>query len=88
VRVSPILCQVPFRGFQGGVGQPVTRHSDACKNFNCLVPRCDDRDVSRRRARDHVESSVALDWAAGDAVLAGNVASGSDNLVAHYNSFG
>jgi hypothetical protein len=66
----------------------VTRHSDACKNFNCLVPRCDDRDVSRRRVRDHVESSVALDWAAGDAVLAGNVASGSDHWVAHCSSLG
>ena len=52
------------------------------------MPRCDDRDVSHRRVRDHVESSVALDWAAGDAVLAGNVASGSDHWVAHCSSLG
>jgi Ion channel len=35
------------------------------------VPCCHDRDVSRRR--DHVESSVVLDWAAGDAVLVGTL---------------
>ena len=43
-----------------GLYNGVTRYCDGCKNLNCLVPRCDDRDVSRRRARDHVESSVAL----------------------------
>ena len=44
--------------------------------------------LSRCRARDHAESSVAADSAAGDAVLAGNVASGSDHLVAYCHSLG
>jgi hypothetical protein len=87
--VANDLCRVQSRGSQGGgVGQSVTRHSDACKNLNCLVPRCDDRDVSRHRARDHVESGVALNWAAGDSVFVRNVASGPDHLVAHCNSLG
>jgi hypothetical protein len=52
-----------FRGAQGDAGQHVTRHGDACKNFICLVPRSDNGVVSRRRTRDYVETSVALDCA-------------------------
>jgi hypothetical protein len=57
--VANDLFRVQSRGSPcGGVGQFVTRHSDACKNLNCLVPRWDDRDVSRHRPRDHVKSGV------------------------------
>ena len=83
-----VFRQVQSRWSQGGAGQPVKRHGNAYKNFNCLVPRCNNRVVSRRRARDHAESSVALDRSAGDPVLAGNMASDSDHLVAHHHSPG
>jgi hypothetical protein len=43
---------------------------------------------SRCRPGDRFESSAALDCAAGDAVLAYDVASGSDHLVAHCYSRG
>jgi hypothetical protein len=65
-----------------------TRDGDACENINCLVPRCHNRIVPRHRPRDRIESCVAFDRAAGDAILAGNLVSGSDHLVAHCNSLG
>ena len=43
-----------------GLYNGATRYCDACKNLNCLVPRCDDRDVSRGRARDHVNPVLRL----------------------------
>ena len=78
MRTRSLTQSSPNSGSEGGASQSVTGYSDACKNFICLVPRCDDRIVSRCRARDHVESSVAADCTAGDAVLADNLASGSN----------
>jgi MFS superfamily sulfate permease-like transporter len=63
-----------------------TPDGDACENIDCLVPRCHNRIVPRHRPRDRIESCVAFDRAAADAILAGNLASGSDHLVAHGNS--
>ena len=51
------------------------------------MPRCHDCIISRRRLSDRIKSRVALDCAPGDAVLAYDVASSSNHLVAHSHSF-